>query len=157
MQVQAYRRDTSKPQQHQYSPPMPEDPWYTAYNLYAEKKGRSRPDEIIVVLAHKDSQSWIDSPGANDNAIGTVGVLELACVLAKYPVRADDPVPVLQRRTHALDQRDRGAERQGTRRQHRGRLQPGRHRRQDGGADRGRQEDQRDRRTPSPPASGWRS
>ena len=42
---------------------MPEDPWYTAYNLYAEKKGRSRPDEIIVVCAHKDSQSWIDSPG----------------------------------------------------------------------------------------------
>ena len=84
VQVQAYRRDTSKPKQHQYSRPMPEDPWYTAYNLYAEKKGRSRPDEIIVVLAHKDSQSWVDSPGANDNAIGTVGVLEMACVLAKH-------------------------------------------------------------------------
>jgi Zn-dependent M28 family amino/carboxypeptidase len=64
---------------------MPEDPWYTAYNLYAEKKGRSRGEEIIVILAHKDSQSWIDSPGANDNAIGTVGVLELARVLARYP------------------------------------------------------------------------
>lgn len=36
------------------------------------------------MLAHKDSQSWIDSPGANDNAIGTVGVLELACVLAPH-------------------------------------------------------------------------
>lgn len=85
VQVQAYRRDTNKPLQHQYSRPMPEDPWYTAYNLYAEKKGRSRQSEIIVVLAHKDSQSWIASPGANDNAIGTVGVLELACVLAPYP------------------------------------------------------------------------
>lgn len=85
VQVQAYRRDTNKPLHHQYSRPMPEDPWYTAYNLYAEKKGRSRAGEIIVVLAHKDSQSWIDSPGANDNAIGTVGVLELACVLAEYP------------------------------------------------------------------------
>jgi hypothetical protein len=85
VQVQAYRRDTNKPLQHQYSRPMPEDPWYTAYNLYAEKKGRSREREIIVVLAHKDSQSWIASPGANDNAIGTVGVLELACVLAEYP------------------------------------------------------------------------
>ena len=62
---------------------MPEDPWYTAYNLYAEKKGRSHPDEIIVVLAHKDSQSWVDSPGANDNAIGTVSVLEMACILAQ--------------------------------------------------------------------------
>jgi hypothetical protein len=85
VRVQAYRRDTSKPKQHQYSRPVPEDPWYTAYNLYAEKRGRTRPKEIIVVLAHKDSQSWIDSPGANDNAIGTVSVLELACVLAKYP------------------------------------------------------------------------
>ncbi|HUT91386.1 MAG TPA: M28 family peptidase [Thermoguttaceae bacterium] len=85
VRVQAFRRDTKKPKQAQYSPPMPEDPWYTAHNLYAEKKGRSHPDEIIVVLAHKDSQSWIDSPGANDNAIGTVGVLEMACVLADYP------------------------------------------------------------------------
>lgn len=83
--VQAYRRDTNKPIHHQYSPPKPEDPWYTAYNLYVEKKGRSRADEIIVALAHKDSQSWIASPGANDNAIGTSGVLELARVLAKYP------------------------------------------------------------------------
>jgi hypothetical protein len=84
VQVQAYRRDTSKPKAVQYSSPKPEDPWYTAYNLYAEKKGSRSPDEIIVVVAHKDSQSWIDSPGANDNAIGTVGVLEMACVLAKH-------------------------------------------------------------------------
>jgi len=84
VQVQAFRRDTSKPKHAQYSPPKPEDPWYTAYNLYAEKKGRSHPEKIIVVLAHKDSPSWIDSPGAYDNAIGTVGVLEMACVLAEY-------------------------------------------------------------------------
>ena len=84
VQVQAFRRDTTKPKNAQYSPPKPEDPWYTAYNLYAEKKGRSHPEKIILVCAHKDSQSWIDSPGANDNAIGTVGVLEMACVLAKY-------------------------------------------------------------------------
>jgi len=84
VRVQAFRRDTSKPKHAQYSAPKPEDPWYTAYNLYAERKGRSHPERIIVVLAHKDSQSWIDSPGANDNAIGTVGVLEMARVLAKY-------------------------------------------------------------------------
>ncbi len=84
VRVQAFRRDTTKPIQHQYSPPMPDDPWYTAYNLYAEKNGRSHPDEIILLLAHKDSQSWIDSPGANDNAIGTVGVLEIARVLAGH-------------------------------------------------------------------------
>ncbi len=84
VQVQAFRRDTTKPKNAQYSPPKPEDPWYTAYNLYAEKKGRAHPEKIIVVCAHKDSQSWIDSPGANDNGIGTVGVLEMACVLAQY-------------------------------------------------------------------------
>jgi hypothetical protein len=85
VRVQAFRRDATKPKHAQYSPPRPEDPWYTAYNLYAEKRGRSRPGEIIVLVAHKDSQSWIDSPGANDNAIGTVGVMEMACVLAKHP------------------------------------------------------------------------
>jgi hypothetical protein len=84
VRVQAFRRDTSKPKHAQYSPPKPEDPWYTAYNLYAERKGRSHPDRIIIVLAHKDSQSWIDSPGANDNAIGTAGVLEMARILAEY-------------------------------------------------------------------------
>jgi hypothetical protein len=84
VQVQAFRRDTSKPKHAQYSPPKPEDPWYTAYNLYAERIGRSHPDRIISMLAHKDSQSWIDSPGANDNAIGTVGVLEMARILADY-------------------------------------------------------------------------
>jgi len=84
VQVQAFRRDTTKPKQAQYSPPKPEDLWYAAYNLYAERKGSSHPERIIMVLAHKDSQSWIDSPGANDNAIGTVGVLEMARVLADY-------------------------------------------------------------------------
>jgi hypothetical protein len=84
VRVQAFRRDTRKPIHAQYSAPMPEDPWYTAYNLYAERKGSVRPDEIIFLLAHKDSQSWIDSPGANDNAIGTAGVLEIARVLANY-------------------------------------------------------------------------
>jgi hypothetical protein len=85
VRVQAFRRDTTKPKQHQYSRPLPDDPWYAAFNLYAEKKGQTKPKEIILVLAHKDSQSWIDSPGANDNAIGTVGVLEIARVLADFP------------------------------------------------------------------------
>jgi aminopeptidase YwaD len=82
--VQAFRRDSTKPKHAQYARPMPEDPWYTAYNLYAERRGRSRPGDIILVLAHKDSQSWVDSPGANDNAIGTISVLEMATVLSDY-------------------------------------------------------------------------
>jgi hypothetical protein len=87
VRVQAFRRDTRKPLHAQYSRPMPEDPWYTAYNLYAEKPGSSRPGEIILLVAHKDSQSWIDSPGANDNAIGTAGILEAARVLSNYTTR----------------------------------------------------------------------
>jgi len=84
VRVQAFRRDPNKPKAHQYSTPHPDDPWYTAYNLYAEKKGRRSPEQIIVLLAHKDSQSWVDSPGANDNAIGTCGLLEIARALAPY-------------------------------------------------------------------------
>jgi hypothetical protein len=85
--IQAFRCDATKPKSAQYSPPMPDDPWYTAYNLYAKKTGTEHPDEIIVVISHKDSQSWVDSPGANDNAIGTTANVEIARVLAGYESR----------------------------------------------------------------------
>ena len=87
VEVQAYRSDPSKPKAHQYSPPAPDDPWYTAYNLYARKVGIGRPDETVVVLAHKDSQSWVDSPGAYDNAVGTAAVLEIARILSAIETR----------------------------------------------------------------------
>ena len=87
VQVQAFRCDTAKPKAHQYSPPKTEDPWYTAHNLWARRTGAERPDEIILLCAHKDSQSWVDSPGAHDNATGTSGLLELARVLADVPLR----------------------------------------------------------------------
>jgi len=87
VRAQAFRRDFAKPIALQYSPPAPGDPWYTAYNLYARIAGSEFPDESIVIMSHKDSQSWIPSPGANDNAVGTVGNLELARVVAGYPAR----------------------------------------------------------------------
>jgi len=87
VQVQCFRCDASKPKAQQYSPPHAGDPWYTAYNLYAKKTGTDRPGEILIVCSHKDSQSWCDSPGANDNAIGAVGNLELARALADYESR----------------------------------------------------------------------
>lgn len=80
--VQAFRCDRSKPRHHWYATPDPDDPWYTAHNLYAKKVGASRPEEIICVVSHKDSPSWIDSPGAYDNAVGTAGNLEMARILA---------------------------------------------------------------------------
>ncbi len=83
-QVQPFRRDTSKPTRSQFAQPEPEDPWYTAYNLYAKKQGSAHPDEIIIFISHKDSQSWIDSPGAHDNAVGTVANMEIARILKDY-------------------------------------------------------------------------
>jgi hypothetical protein len=83
--VQAFRRDTSKPIRSQFAAPEPEDPWYTAYNIYAKKQGETYPDEIMIFISHKDSQSWIDSPGAYDNAVGTVANMEIARILSDYP------------------------------------------------------------------------
>ena len=48
----------------------------TSANIIASLRGRSRPDEIVVVCAHVDSAPT--SPGACDNAGGTACVLELA-------------------------------------------------------------------------------
>ena len=87
VRVQAFRCDKSKPKAHQYSPPAPDDPWYVAYNLYAERRGSQRPDQIILLLAHKDSQSWVDSPGAYDNAVGTVSILEIARQVSRLEPR----------------------------------------------------------------------
>ena len=83
VRVQAFRCDTTKPKAHQYSRPEPDDPWYDAYNLHAQRRGKDWADEVILLLAHKDSQSWVHSPGAYDNAVGTVAVLEMARIIAR--------------------------------------------------------------------------
>jgi len=85
VQVQAFGCDTSKPKAHQYATPESDSSWFTAYNIYAKKQGIAYPDEIILFLAHKDSQSWVDCPGAYDNAVGTVAIMEIARVLKDYP------------------------------------------------------------------------
>lgn len=79
--------DITKPKRHTYAPPPPEAPFFHVYNLYAEKTGCRQPDEIIVLLAHKDSQSWTACPGAYDNAVGTIALIEIARVLAPYESR----------------------------------------------------------------------
>ena len=81
-QVQAWRCDKTKPLHHWYSPPDPSDPWYDAANLEVTHPGRAHPEEIIQLISPKDSQSWIDSPGAKDNATGIVANLEMARILA---------------------------------------------------------------------------
>ena len=81
-QVQPFRCDRDKPMHHWYAPPRPDDPWFSAANLEAQVAGAELPGEIVQLLAHKDSQSWIASPGAYDNAAGTAALLEIARVLA---------------------------------------------------------------------------
>ena len=44
-----------------------------------DPKGGAKPSRTIVVGAHYDS--WIDTPGANDNATGTAAAMELARLL----------------------------------------------------------------------------
>lgn len=80
--VQPYRCDRTKPLHHWYSQPEPTDPAFDAANLEVTRCGRKYPAEIIQLISHKDSMSWIDSPGAHDNAVGTVANLELARILA---------------------------------------------------------------------------
>ncbi len=87
-QVQAYRRDENKPIHHQYSAPHDDDPWYDAFNLYAMTPGSELPDELVLTISHKDSQSWLGCcAGAFDNAVGTVANLDIARVLREEPSR----------------------------------------------------------------------
>jgi hypothetical protein len=46
------------------------------YNIVAEQRGVTRPDEILVIGAHYDSVPGC--PGANDNASGVAALLEIA-------------------------------------------------------------------------------
>ncbi len=52
-------------------------------NLEATLTGASRPQEVVVVGAHYDSAE--EAPGADDNASGVAGVLELARLFAGTP------------------------------------------------------------------------
>jgi hypothetical protein len=85
--VQPFRCDRTRPPHHWYSPPDPGDPYYPASNLQVTHRGAVLPEEIIQLVSHKDSMSWIDSPGAHDNAVGTVANLEIARAVAGLRTR----------------------------------------------------------------------
>ncbi len=62
---------------------------YRGFNVLGFKQGVSKPDDWYVVGAHLDSRNanWDDgkpSPGAEDNASGCSGVLEIANVISQY-------------------------------------------------------------------------
>jgi hypothetical protein len=69
---------------------------YTSNNVIGLLPGVSAPGEWVIVGAHYDSRNTIDgpsgaanTPGAEDNASGCAGVLELARAMVKYrPARS---------------------------------------------------------------------
>src|SRR5690606_9469783 len=67
--------------------------YYRGFNVLGFKQGTTRPDDWYVVGAHLDSRNrtWNDnlpSPGAEDNASGCSGVLEMANVISQYETEA---------------------------------------------------------------------
>lgn len=54
---------------------------HTYYNVVGVWPGQTTPEQIYIVGAHFDS---VGTPGADDNASGTAGVLEAARVLTQY-------------------------------------------------------------------------
>ena len=80
--VQAFQPDCSVA--HGFRKPRPHEPWYDAVNLLYRKKAVR--DEPIILVAHKDSQSWLGcAPGAYDNAVGVAATLELARICQNLP------------------------------------------------------------------------
>lgn len=64
-------------------------------NVIAEKRGTTRPDDIVIIGAHLDSilcgqcgDPTIRAPGADDNASGSAAVLMAAELLAPYNFEA---------------------------------------------------------------------
>ena len=61
------------------------------YNVIGIKRGSLRPNEYYLVGAHYDSTSGMPcrmAPGANDNASGTAGVMELARLFSRVETEA---------------------------------------------------------------------
>jgi leucyl aminopeptidase len=56
-----------------------------SFNVIATQNGTTIPDEYVVVGGHADSRSFeLTAPGADDNASGVAGVLEIARILSNY-------------------------------------------------------------------------
>lgn len=63
-------------------------PGISTRNVVAEIRGRTDPEEIVIICAHDDSTSserTVHAPGADDDASGVAAVLEAARILARYP------------------------------------------------------------------------
>jgi hypothetical protein len=66
----------------------------TSANVFADKPGTGSDRRLVLATAHLDSVNTTGgvsapAPGADDNASGAAGVLELARLLAPHPLRHD--------------------------------------------------------------------
>ena len=86
----------------------------TSDNVVARLEGMTTPNDVVVVGAHYDSV--LGSPGADDNASGVAGMLEIARVLAGTPLPwsvefvayAHEELGLLGSTVHAQDAVDTG-------------------------------------------------
>lgn len=86
--VQAFVSDPSVP--WGFRKPTPEEPYYRAVNITATKFAASCTDEAVVLISHKDSQSWLRrGPGAYDNAVGVASLLEISRLISACALRRD--------------------------------------------------------------------
>ncbi|HND89680.1 MAG TPA: M28 family peptidase, partial [Saprospiraceae bacterium] len=58
---------------------------YTGRNVIGSLPGTTAAEQVVIADAHYDSVN--NAPGADDNGSGTVGVLELARLLSRYPAK----------------------------------------------------------------------
>ncbi|MCB9355828.1 MAG: M28 family peptidase [Lewinellaceae bacterium] len=56
----------------------------TGFNIVGTSAGVSAGAEVVIVDAHYDTVT--NSPGADDNGSGTIGMMEVAQVLSRYPM-----------------------------------------------------------------------
>ena len=78
-------------------------------NLEVTVKGAAHPSEIIVVGAHYDTVAG--SPGADDNASGVAGVIEIARALAQLRLARTVKLAVHQNRAPASERAPQQARR----------------------------------------------
>lgn len=57
------------------------------YNVIADIKGTTKPDEYVIVCGHLDS--WHQATGTTDNGTGTTSTMEAARILAKLGLRGE--------------------------------------------------------------------
>ena len=84
--IQAFQPDASV--KHGFRKPLPDEQLYVGFNIYAKKNGIQNSEELIILISHKDTQSWLGkAPGAYDNGVGVAANLEMARILAGYKSR----------------------------------------------------------------------